>query len=682
MKFCVCMISILCFAASFVYATSSVVHDDTNSVPDPFGNVVYQRNEHAWEDYQAWHTNTRRQLKHLIHENPEEYSWRWSRRELALMSFDPAYNNGGEVEGGEDYPPPPNSNSPLDSTDMALLNGLGNSLVKHSRYGNLRSQHQFGGASNLPSFKFQRTSGGSGGSGPGTHIHQHVNLQAYYHKLSQQQQNPTQFSHTPLLRGQYRLKTIQGASPYNCTTIPRTRHNRWMHAVSQQTGLCNQLFGVYSYLAAAFYFNSSLIVGDIYSRTSFDLEWPLPRSAWTSLPFSSFFDWYHFSNYWKVRGVEMIEYRQYEHCPELPERLRPVPLIRYPPSWPFDFATKMKMLAFNNVSNPLPENIVINLISHQNFVTFGFLYEFPALLMDVYQSLQPAPLLSKFIRVIQQQLMVFTNTSTYVNPIDGQTRMPYIAAHLRIENDYYGKSDIPERRVAHRQAIKYLINNNTCLSHWPRDPKYPNRLINPPPLYLSCGLWGKRIDLQEVLNSFATKVLPLIEEELEHYSLQDYTLYLLYEAGFRTIYNKEILINQVENEQMTYIYTKEKREKDILLQESYLKESTSQTQEEKSLMQQRIDQLKQEDINDRINAERFKDYIDFVQYHALFPEQLAMIDLYVSRFAPCFCPAHISSTFSYWIMRMKAFAEHKHLHIAEVNDINYPLHWVFAGWGV
>jgi hypothetical protein len=82
------------------------------------------------------------------------------------------------------------------------------------------------------------------------------------------------------------------------------------------------------------------------------------------------------------------------------------------------------------------------------------------------------------------------------------------------------------------------------------------------------------------------------------------------------------------------------------------------------------------------DAERFKNYMDFTPYHTLLPEQLALMDLFIARYAPCFCSAHLSSTFSYWVQRMKALSQRKHLHIAEVNVTNYGIHWIFAGWGV
>jgi hypothetical protein len=74
--------------------------------------------------------------------------------------------------------------------------------------------------------------------------------------------------------------------------------------------------------------------------------------------------------------------------------------------------------------------------------------------------------------------------------------------------------------------------------------------------------------------------------------------------------------------------------------------------------------------------------MDFVPFHNLLPEQLALMDLFIARTAPCFCSAHISSSFSYWAQRMRDFANHKNLHLGEVNQQNYGIHWIFAGWGV
>ncbi len=503
------------------------------------------------------------------------------------------------------------------------------------------------------------------------HPHPHT-LQSYYEMQRTQQ-------HPHLQTRQHRFKQTNGTLPYNCTALPKTRHNRWIITESDQSGFGNQLFGVYSYLAAAFYYNSSLIIGDIYSRTSFDLVFPMPRSRWIGLPFSSFFDWYHFSSFWKVRGVDTIERRHYDHCPEPPDRLRPIPLIREPDFWPFRYVRRMKMLQYNNLTIPLPENIIMNLISPCHFVAFGFFFEFPALLLDVYQSLQPAPLIAKFIQLIQRELRNVTRDTEQVNPIDGQNRIPYIAAHLRIENDLHGANGSSQRRAIHEDAIKFMINNNTCLSQWPRDPHNYNRLLDPPPLYLACGLWGKRTDLQEVLDSFSNN--SLTEKDLTSYSLQDFTLYLLYEAGFHTIYNQEIILFKLESAQMSYVHEREKREVETKADELILANADISS-EAKALIKERIEKRKRDEERDQHLTQRFRDYIDYGEYHALFPEQLAMIDLYVSRYSPCFCHAHISSSFSYWVLRMKALAEGKHLHIWEVNEINYSIHNNFRNWGL
>jgi hypothetical protein len=72
------------------------------------------------------------------------------------------------------------------------------------------------------------------------------------------------------LRGT-RVQSTISSQTSDCTpTLPRTKYNRWLLADSVPSGLCNQFSGIYSYITAAFYYNTSLIVGDLYSRTSFD----------------------------------------------------------------------------------------------------------------------------------------------------------------------------------------------------------------------------------------------------------------------------------------------------------------------------------------------------------------------------------------------------------------------------
>jgi hypothetical protein len=198
-------------------------------------------------------------------------------------------------------------------------------------------------------------------------------------------------------------------------------------------------------------------------------------------------------------------------------------------------------------------------------------------------------------------------------------------------------------------------------------------LINPPPLVLSSGLWANRVNLQETMNSFG-KIQNNNAQSEDDMSLQDFTLHLFYEAGFRTILTKETIIYEMEMEQRQYLEEKEKRaaeEADLLANEGNMTEY---------LLQNRSDKVKEAKF--QADSKRFKEYFDFIPYHTLLPEQLAMIDLFISRHAPCFCPAHVHSTFSYWVLRMRAFAEHKHLHITDINAENYGLQWVFAGWGV
>jgi hypothetical protein len=575
-----------------------------NIIMDPSWNIRdYQRDTHAWIDYEQ-------QFHRYLTENDENQQ----KQKLSNLV-----------------------------TDMVKLAMQRNPRHHHHHYHHHHKE------------KLRGTSSSSGSSlGSGGVMNNNFrpsNLQMYYHRLKQTQQHEaetqttatststsatTSYSGKPTIfqRGQQRLKTIKHRTfTYNCTTLPITRHNRWLLAESVPTGLCNQLSGIYSYVATAFFYNSSLIVDDLFSRTSFEHPWPLQDNQWTRLPFSSFFDWYHFSNFWRMRGVEMIEGHQYRRCPESPDKLKPINLIRDPPSWPFDFQTKMKMLAFNNVSNPLPENIMLRLISPQKFLHFAFVFEFPALLIDIFLSLQPAPLLVKYIRLIQEKILDLISLYNQENKIK---EVYYVATHLRLENDFQSRYSQLDRMKAHSKAIEWMINNHTCLSTWPRDPHNPNKLLHPPPLFISSGLWAEKVDLQETLKSFRNgSVTKEAAYNVSVTSWQDFTLYLLYEAGFEQVFTKETIIYELE------------------------KQSQST----------------------QANTDSAEESIDFISYHALLPEQLALIDLYLARYAPCFCSAYSSSSFSYWVQRMKDLANHKHLHIAKVNLKTYGPHWSFGLWG-
>jgi hypothetical protein len=96
--------------------------------------------------------------------------------------------------------------------------------------------------------------------------------------------------------------------------MPNVENNRWF--IGEQTfgGLCNQLFGIYSYVPTARLLNASLIVGDMYSRTDFENTYEITYKSQEILPFSYFFDWDYFKNYWVARGLSVIEYHEVADC--------------------------------------------------------------------------------------------------------------------------------------------------------------------------------------------------------------------------------------------------------------------------------------------------------------------------------------------------------------------------------
>jgi hypothetical protein len=339
----------------------------------------------------------------------------------------------------------------------------------------------------------------------------------------------------------------------------------------------------------------------------------------------------------------------------------------------------MKMLTFNNLTNPLPENILIEFVSEFKFISFGFLFEFPSLMIDIFHSLQPAPVIVKYVQFIRKRLMEKLSINNATTTTITTTNYLYIVGHLRVENDYHGWMNEVDRKLMHREAVKYLIHNNTCLSHWPKDPQNPNKLIDPPPLYLASGLWGQSVDLQEILNSFVNGTIVMDEQRLDQTSLSTFTLYLLYEAGFRQVFTKEMIIKEIEQEQQEYWDEKDRRKREKVLYEAELLANGGNSSAVLNPPKV-VDMITEAKF--QADSIRFQEYFDFVPFHKLLPEQLAMVDLFVSRHAPCFCPAHIESSFSYWVLRMRDFANHKNLQFSEVTPALYGEHAVFAGWGV
>jgi len=98
--------------------------------------------------------------------------------------------------------------------------------------------------------------------------------------------------------------------------LPFTKNNRWLLGETIIGGLCNQLFGVYSVIPTARFLNADgVVVGPMHSRfDNYEIDYKEVQKKHRSVQFSSFFDWSHFSRYWAIRNITVIELHNVVNC--------------------------------------------------------------------------------------------------------------------------------------------------------------------------------------------------------------------------------------------------------------------------------------------------------------------------------------------------------------------------------
>lgn len=187
-------------------------------------------------------------------------------------------------------------------------------------------------------------------------------------------------------------------------------------------GLSNQIFGIYSYIPVALLWNVSLIVGDVYSRRTFDKAMAKYDESWVGLPFSNFFDFPHFAETWAKRGVTMMEHRQYaESC--IASSYKVLTVQREPSFWPNKDQVINKMLEKAEIPLPIPNNTVVQFDAQRP--KFTAIYNFwkggmrnKLLLLHVHRSLRPAQHLQRVIDAIL-----------------GELPAHFMVAHIRLEGE-------------------------------------------------------------------------------------------------------------------------------------------------------------------------------------------------------------------------------------------------------
>jgi hypothetical protein len=241
-------------------------------------------------------------------------------------------------------------------------------------------------------------------------------------------------------------------------------HQRWVLGENAMNGLSNQLFGTYSYAPVAMLWGVNLVVGDVYSRSSFEVK-VKKYEGWLEAPFSSFFDWQHFQRFWLERGLVTAQASEFhESCAA---RMPVVEVLRVPHFYCQKDAVIMKMLTSTGLQHPIANHsLVLRFDSLRP--KFTALYNFwkgglrtKLLLLTVHRSLLPAPPLQAVASAMLAALPVF------------------IVAHLRLEADFllYHKKDF---NAELQTAVEAVRSHRCLLQHVPRDTA----------LYVASGLFN------------------------------------------------------------------------------------------------------------------------------------------------------------------------------------------------
>lgn len=255
-----------------------------------------------------------------------------------------------------------------------------------------------------------------------------------------------------------------------CNDLPDNDNKMWLMAEIAPAGLCNQLFGVFSYAPVALLYNASLIIGDMYSRHTFKDVWPIVDSKWSKIPFSRMFNFEHFSSYWRTKyGLVIVDRDDYKNCIG---SYKVIPIKREPDFWPQSDAHLVSLIKNVNISsNTLAKDRIYYIDAEVKFTT---MFDFrdkskQSLLVDVMKSLQPSPLIQQVVDELHRVLP-----------------RNYVAAHLRLEGDI-APTDFMFNQLLKSTVASFV--NHTCFQNYSRNDN--GTFINAPVLYLSSGIFKK-----------------------------------------------------------------------------------------------------------------------------------------------------------------------------------------------
>lgn len=287
----------------------------------------------------------------------------------------------------------------------------------------------------------------------------------------------------------------------------------WIIGENAINGLCNQILGIFSYVPVAILWDVNLVVGEMFSRSSFDAV-ASNLENWKRVPFSTFFDWAHFSGFWLQHGLRTLEYHEYlRDC--LNDQSTVVTIVKDPSFWPVKNSILMEMLAKSSVPFPIPPNKVLKLDDEHSKFTALFNYwkgglKHKLLLLKVHNSLRPSPAVSRVLHALVGEL-----------PAD------FVSVHVRLEADYllFKKLSFNEELPA---ALSYIRSHKCFQSDlWTSNS---SALAHSLPIFVASGLFSGGVG-STGNDASAARAQSLLRG--------------LGELGFSEIYTRQSLIDRV-----------------------------------------------------------------------------------------------------------------------------------------
>lgn len=291
----------------------------------------------------------------------------------------------------------------------------------------------------------------------------------------------------------------------------RVPEKSWIIGENAINGLCNQILGIFSYVPVAILWDVNLVVGEMFSRSSFDAA-PSNLENWKRVPFSTFFDWAHFSRFWLQHGLRTVEYHEYvRDC--FYDQSTMVTIVKDPSFWPVKNSILMEMLAKSSVPFPIPPDKVLKLDDEHSKFTALFNYwkgglKHKLLLLKVHNSLRPSPTVSRVLHALMDEL-----------PAD------FVCVHVRLESDYllFKKLSFDKElpaALAHIRSHKCFFRSDP----WTTNSSAP---AHSPPIFVASGLFSGGVG-NDTLSARAQSLLRG-----------------LVELGFSEVYTRQSLIDRV-----------------------------------------------------------------------------------------------------------------------------------------